>query len=149
DYQRASALDGHPDRLASIVANQEQQQPGSVTVDERVSSIVIKDITASYSSNNADLILQFERGAIEENDLLTTDIHITPIAKLVERFNSNLQQGLTEDTVAQHRNQFGKNRLTPPPKPSLLWMFIKQSLIGFNGLLWFATIFAFLSYVSK
>lgn len=146
EYQRASELAGRHRRPPSIV---DQQHPTTVRVDEEVSSAVRKDTTLSFNSSNADLILEFEKASNEDKSLLTTDVHIAPITKLVERFNSNIQQGLTDDIVAQHRIQFGHNKLTAPPKPSLLWMFIKQSIIGFNGLLWFATLFAFLSYVSR
>jgi len=148
EYQHASELATHHRRVSSLV-DHHQQQLVTVTGDEEISSVVNKEISSSHRASDADLMLEFERGTIEDKSLLTTDIHITPIARLVERFDSNLQQGLTNDTVAQHHIQFGQNKLTPPPKPSLLWMFLKQSLIGFNGILWVATLFAFLSYVSK
>jgi sodium/potassium-transporting ATPase subunit alpha len=77
------------------------------------------------------------------------DEHIIPLEQLVERFNSDLTKGLSDDTVTQHRATFGQNKLTPSRPPSLLWMFIKQMLMGFNGILWLATLFAFLSYVSS
>jgi magnesium-transporting ATPase (P-type) len=92
--------------------------------------------------------LEFDKNAGEDASLLKTDAHIIPLEKLVQRFDSNLTTGLTNDTVTQHRATFGQNKLTPARPPSLLWMFIKQLLIGFNGILWVATLFAFLSYVS-
>lgn len=146
EYQRASELAGHHRRQSSIV---DQQQSTTVRVDRQISSVVTKDFTSSFNASNADFISEFENATAEDKALLTTDIHIVPIVKLVERFNSNLEQGLTSETIDQHRHQYGHNKLTPPPKPSYLWMFIKQSIIGFNGLLWFATLFAFLSYVSR
>jgi magnesium-transporting ATPase (P-type) len=93
--------------------------------------------------------LKLHDNVAEDASLLKTDAHIIPLEKLVERFDSNLTQGLTNDTVTQHRATFGQNKLTPSSPPSLLWMFIKQLLIGFNGILWIASLFAFLSYVSS
>jgi magnesium-transporting ATPase (P-type) len=93
--------------------------------------------------------VESDDNAVEDTSLLKMDAHIIPLEKLVERFNSNLTEGLSNDTVTQHRATFGQNKLTPSRPPSLLWMFIKQLLIGFNGILWLATLFAFLSYVSS
>jgi magnesium-transporting ATPase (P-type) len=104
--------------------------------------------TPNSDSNTLDRALEFDENATEDAPLLKTDAHIIPLEKLVERFNSNLTTGLTNDTVTQHRATFGQNKLTPSRPPSLLWMLIKQLLIGFNGILWIATLFAFLSYVS-
>lgn len=96
----------------------------------------------------ADSELKTDEDTIEDTSLIKTDAHIIPLKNLVERFNSDLINGLTNDMVTQHRTTFGQNKLTPSRPPSLIWMFIKQLLIGFNGLLWIATLFAFLSYVS-
>ena len=93
--------------------------------------------------------LELEELNIEEKSLLKTDVHIVSLKKLAERFNCDLTSGLTNEIVTEHRNKFGQNKLTPPAKASLLWMFIKQILVGFNGVLWIATLFAFLSYVSS
>jgi magnesium-transporting ATPase (P-type) len=76
------------------------------------------------------------------------DAHIIPMEKLIERLNSNLTEGLTDDIVTNHRNVYGLNKLTPSSPPSLFWMFIKELVSGFNGILWIATLFSFLSYVS-
>lgn len=141
EHQRATELATHHHRRQSSLVD--TQQPTTINIEPGMTSVRNKSFLASYSPSNADLT------AIEDRDILTTDIHIVPMATLVERLNSNLREGLTDDIVAQHRTQFGYNKLRPPPKPSLLWMFIKQSLIGFNGILWLATLFAFLSYVSK
>ena len=141
EHQRASELAAHHHRRQSSLLDPHQHT--TMNIEPGMSSAVNKSLLASYSPSNVDLT------TIEDRDVLTTDIHIVPMATLVERLNSNLREGLTDDIVAQHRTQYGYNKLKPPPKPSLLWMFIKQSLIGFNGILWIATFFAFLSYVSK
>jgi len=109
-----------------------------------------KTDTPNLDFNTADSgVLESDENAGEDTSLLEMDAHIIPLEKLVERFNSDLTKGLSNDTVTQHRATFGQNKLTPSRPPSLLWMFIKQLLIGFNGILWLATLFAFLSYVSS
>ncbi|CAF1039319.1 unnamed protein product [Adineta ricciae] len=82
----------------------------------------------------------------ETSGLLKTDVHIVPLEKLVDRFKSDLTNGLTDEMITQHRATYGENKLTPARPPSFFWMIIKQLLIGFNGILWIATLFAFLSY---
>ncbi len=150
-HRRASELNSRSDRLKSLEGRRRTHTAipiDEVHVSEEVPTIN-DDLKPSFIRPDArESISEFEANSIEDNALLKTDVHIIPMAKLVERFNSNLQQGLTSETVTQHRSEFGMNRLTPPPKPSLVWMFFKQILIGFNGILWVATLFAFLSYVS-
>jgi hypothetical protein len=53
--------------------------------------------------------------------------------------------GLTNDMVTHHRNVYGQNKLIPSRPPSFLWMFIKELMMGFNGVQWIATLFSFLS----
>jgi magnesium-transporting ATPase (P-type) len=105
--------------------------------------------TSNLDSNIVDSALELDENATEDASLLKMDTHVIPLEKLVERLDSNLTTGLTNDAITQHRATFGQNKLTPSSPPSLLWMFIKQLLIGFNGILWIATLFAFLSYVSS
>jgi magnesium-transporting ATPase (P-type) len=140
-------------RLQSISASDESQGHVTLPIDdekgfERMPSITIEDKPPHHRPSAADSILEFEKAAAEDTSLLKTDVHIVPMATVLERFSSDLQNGLTNDTVEQHRAKYGQNKLIPPPKPSLIWMFFKQILIGFNGILWVATLFAFLSYVS-
>lgn len=117
----------------------------NISTDQNsLSALIInnRELIASFTTNP----LHNDQHQIDETDFLTTDVHLIPIDLLARRFNTNIQQGLTDETIVQHRNQYGINRLTPPPEPSLLWMLVKQCLIGFNGILWIATLFAFLSY---
>jgi magnesium-transporting ATPase (P-type) len=151
-HRRKSELTSR--RLQSISASNERHDHVVVPMDdekgvEEVPAVTIKETPPPHHRPSiADSILEFERGTNEDTSLLKTDVHMVPMATLVERFESNLQSGLTNDIVERHRAKFGQNKLTPPPKQSLLWMLIKQLLIGFNGILWIATLFAFLSYVS-
>ncbi len=150
-HRRTSELNSRSYRLKSL--EDQRQEPTTVPVNEANLSIEVPPIDNEIKppyvrSTTRESISEFESATPEDKALLKTDVHIIPMAKLVERFHSDLQRGLTNDTVTQHRAEFGMNRLTPPPKPSLIWMFFKQILIGFNGILWLATLFAFLSYVS-
>lgn len=95
------------------------------------------------------MALELENETAESSSALQTDVHVIALERLLERFGSNLNTGLADDTVAQHRAKYGENKLTPSRPPSLLWMFVQQLVIGFNSVLWLATLFAFLSYVSS
>lgn len=150
-HRRASELNARSSRGTSL--EDQRQAYTAVSIGEiKVSEVPTTDMEIKpppyVRAETSESISEFETATIEDKSLLKTDIHIIPIAKLVERFNSDLQQGLTNETVTQHRSQYGMNRLTPPPKPSLIWMFFKQILTGFSSILWVATLFAFLSYVS-
>lgn len=135
-----SLVDRYKGRAPSIT-----DQPGDLQFlpapdDDKISQI---------GSHTGDAVLALEEDEIKNASLLKTDVHTIPIEQLVQRYNSDLTTGLTNDLVVQHRTTFGENKLTPSRPPSLLWMFIKELLIGFNGILWVATLFAFLSYVSS
>jgi hypothetical protein len=140
-HNRAASLtEEHKDYITVLIDK---------TNDLKVPPIMIKDKPPYLGPDVVDSALESDEGLIEDTSLLKMDVHIIPLEKVVERFNSNLTTGLTDDIVTQHHATFGQNKLTPSPPPSLLWMFIKQMLIGFNGILWLATLFAFLSYVSS
>jgi hypothetical protein len=148
--RRTSELSSRSQRLKSL--SEQKQEHTTISIDEanKIDEVPRVEILSppSYADmERQESISEFENATTEEKSLLKTDVHIIPLPKLVERFDSNLQQGLTNEVVTEHRSKFGTNKLTPPPKPSLVWMFFKQILIGFNGILWLATLFAFLSYV--
>ncbi|UJR08037.1 hypothetical protein I4U23_012314 [Adineta vaga] len=109
-------------------------------------STIIRKKSSPLVSKTVDSVLELENDTSEETTLLKTDVHIVPLEKLTERFNTDLTNGLTDEMVAQHRTSYGANKLTQSSPPSFLWMLIKQLVIGFNGILWIAALFAFLSY---
>ena len=148
---RRSSTTGRTDRAfsqAEAPSRYVQKLP-SKSNHLKVPSAAISDKISERSFQHLDPVtLEFDEDFIEGTPALETDVHIIPLDRLIERFNSNLTNGLTDSIVEQHRTIYGKNKLTPSRPPSLIWMFITQLLIGFNGVLWLATLFAFLSYVS-
>jgi sodium/potassium-transporting ATPase subunit alpha len=77
---------------------------------------------------------------------LEKDVHIIPLDELFGRFHTDPRVGLSEDFVPDVRAQYGNNKLTPPKQPSYIWLLFKELLMGFNCILWFAGILAFLAY---
>ena len=135
---------GHTGRR-DRVAWQTVSQNLTLQLDQRrMSELVVREVkpfnTGAHTTVSA---LDLEA----DTSLLKVDVHVVPLEKLVQRFDSNLTKGLTTETVIKNRSSYGENKLTPPSQPSLIWMFVKQLLVGFNGILWVATLFAFLSYV--
>ena len=150
-YRRSSELAAS--RRRSVAINKERQDQMKILIEDgkdvdEMASITIKNELPLHRPSAIGSISEFEEGKVGDTSLLRTDVHIVPIVNLVERFHTDLRNGLSNDTVTQHRAEYGSNKLTPPPKPSLVWMLLKQMLISFNGILWVATLFAFLSYVS-
>ncbi|CAF3936314.1 unnamed protein product [Adineta steineri] len=123
-----------------------EQRRRSELTNLKVQSVSSNRKPTHIISNTTDATIALDENTIEDESLLKVDVHVIPLEKVVERFNSDLTNGLSDDIVTQHHATFGYNKLTPSRPPSLLWMFIKQLLIGFNGILWIATLFAFLSY---
>ncbi|CAF1556016.1 unnamed protein product, partial [Didymodactylos carnosus] len=78
---------------------------------------------------------------------LTNDIHIVPLKSVYQRLSvTDSHTGLTEQQVISKQEEYGSNKLTQPPQPGYIKLFIQQAFIGFNGILWIAGIFAFLAY---
>merc|ERR1712001_22340 len=77
---------------------------------------------------------------------LEIDVHRVSVDELCKRFNSNIEDGLTDDQVAKGIAEHGKNQLTPP-KTTPEWVKFCQCLFsGFAMLLWFGAILCFLAY---
>ncbi|CAF4122765.1 unnamed protein product, partial [Adineta steineri] len=74
------------------------------------------------------------------------NIHSIPVEELYNRYHTNPQTGLSEDSISDTRAYYGYNRLTPPEPPNYFLLLIKQLFTGFNSILWFAGILAFLAY---
>ena len=61
------------------------------------------------------------RGGKKEKNLnelkqeLEIDVHKVDVDVLCKRFNTNVEQGLTDAAAAAGLAQYGKNELTPPP----------------------------------
>ena len=72
-------------------------------------------------------------------------MHIIPLTQLYARMNSG-PEGLTSMQADRHTALYGKNFLSPPVAPSLIWLFLRQLWAGFNTVLWFAALMSLLSY---
>ena len=132
---------GRQDRVAWQTVSQNL----TLQLDQRrMSELVVREVKP-FNAGAHTTISELEPEA--DTSLLKVDVHVVPLEKLVQRFDSNLTKGLTTEAATQNRTSYGANKLTPPSQPSLIWMFVKQLLVGFNGILWVATLFAFLSYV--
>jgi sodium/potassium-transporting ATPase subunit alpha len=77
---------------------------------------------------------------------LEQDVHIIPLDDVFKRFHTGPINGLSDDFVTEVRAQYGNNKLTPPKQPFYLWILLKELFMGFNSILWFAGILAFLAY---
>ncbi|OXA60186.1 Sodium/potassium-transporting ATPase subunit alpha-A [Folsomia candida] len=106
-----------------------------------------------------DLELQevhHKKNGIEENDPTKpsndpsqgydTDDHKVPLDILLKRYGTNVTRGLSDSQVVANRETHGRNELTPPPKPSQVWKFIKAVWGGLNFLLWCCCFLSFLSF---
>ena len=68
------------------------------------------------------------------------------VAELLERYGSNVEDGLTEAQAAEVLQRDGPNVLTPPKQMPEIVKFLLQMFGGFSALLWLGAILCFLSY---
>merc|ERR1711962_593860 len=92
------------------------------------------------------------RGGKKEKNLnelkqeLEIDVHKVDVDVLCKRFNTNVEQGLTDAAAAAGLAQYGKNELTPPPTTPEWIKFCQCLFSGFAMLLWFGAILCFVAY---
>ena len=84
--------------------------------------------------------------ATVDKSRLDQDAHIIPLDDLYTRFHTDQRHGLSSGHVADARAQYGSNKLTPPKPPNYILLLIQQLLSGFNSILWFAGVLAFLAW---
>ena len=94
----------------------------------------------SRLDSTVDLWATVDRSRLEQ------DVHIIPLEELYNRFHTDARNGLSSGQVPDARAQYGENKLTPPKQPSYVWLLFKELFMGFNLILWFAGILAFLAY---
>merc|ERR1712172_407765 len=92
------------------------------------------------------------RGGKKEKNLnelkqeLEIDVHKVDVDVLCKRFNTNIEQGLTDSQAAKGIKEHGLNQLTPPPTTPEWVKFCQCLFSGFAMLLWFGAILCFLAY---
>merc|ERR1711899_306897 len=92
------------------------------------------------------------RGGKKEKNLnelkqeLEIDVHKVDVDVLCKRFNTNVEQGLTDAAAAAGLAQYGKNELTPPPTTPEWIKFCQCLFSGFACLLWLGAVLCFLAY---
>merc|ERR1711962_726666 len=92
------------------------------------------------------------RGGKKEKNLnelkqeLEIDVHKVDVDVLCKRFNTNVEQGLTDAAAAAGLAQYGKNELTPPPTTPEWVKFCQCLFSGFACLLWLGAVLCFIAY---
>merc|ERR1711887_181595 len=92
------------------------------------------------------------RGGKKEKNLnelkqeLEIDVHKVDVDVLCKRFNTNIEQGLTDTQAAKGLAEHGKNELTPPPTTPEWVKFCQCLFSGFAMLLWLGAFLCFLAY---
>merc|ERR1711887_101622 len=92
------------------------------------------------------------RGGKKEKNLnelkqeLEIDVHKVSVDELLKRFNTNVEQGLTDAAAAAGLAEHGKNELTPPPTTPEWVKFCQCLFSGFAMLLWLGAFLCFLAY---
>merc|ERR1712156_425583 len=92
------------------------------------------------------------RGGKKEKNLnelkqeLEIDVHKVDVDVLCKRFNTNVEQGLTDAAAAAGLAQYGKNELTPPPTTPEWVKFCQCLFSGVACLLWLGAVLCFLAY---
>jgi len=77
---------------------------------------------------------------------LEIDVHKVDVSELIKRFNTNIEQGLSDDQAKKGIETHGLNQLTPPPTTPEWVKFCQNLFSGFACLLWLGAILCFLAY---
>jgi sodium/potassium-transporting ATPase subunit alpha len=99
-----------------------------------------RKISRARLDSTVDLWATVDKSRLEQ------DVHIIPLQEVFNRFHTDPRTGLAANTIPDARAQYGDNKLTPPKKPSYAWLLFKELFMGFNCILWFAGVLAFLAY---
>merc|ERR1711972_241262 len=87
-----------------------------------------------------------EKNLNELKQELEIDVHKVDVDVLCKRFNTNVEQGLTDELVEAGIKEHGPNALTPPPTTPEWIKFCQCLFSGFAMLLWFGAVLCFLAY---
>ncbi|CAF1597587.1 unnamed protein product, partial [Adineta ricciae] len=74
------------------------------------------------------------------------DVHTVPIDTVFRRFHSNQRYGLSAAFVNDAQLHYGTNQITPPQSQNYFCLLFQQLFMGFNSILWFGGILAFIAY---
>ena len=74
------------------------------------------------------------------------DEHQLSVSELLERYSSDVENGLTEAQAAEVLQRDGPNTLTPPKQMPEIVKFLLQMFGGFSALLWLGAVLCFFSY---
>jgi sodium/potassium-transporting ATPase subunit alpha len=105
-----------------------------------VTTDAIRKQSRARQDPSIDLWTNIERSSIDE------DVHMISMDELFTRFHTDRCIGLSMQSINDAREHYGNNRLTPPKQPSYFWLLFKELFMGFNCILWFACLLAFLTY---
>merc|ERR1711953_1296708 len=92
------------------------------------------------------------RGGKKEKNLnelkqeLEIDVHKVDVDVLCKRFNTNIEQGLSDQQAAKGLAEHGRNELTPPPTTPEWVKFCQCLFSGFAMLLWLGAFLCFVAY---
>jgi sodium/potassium-transporting ATPase subunit alpha len=77
---------------------------------------------------------------------LEMDEHQIPIEELAARYETDMENGLSEEQASAIYDRDGPNRLTPPKSTPLWVQFLEQLFGGFAAMLWGGAILCFIAF---
>merc|ERR1712168_1160341 len=77
---------------------------------------------------------------------LEIDVHRVTVDEILNRFKTNVKDGLTSSQAQDNIAKYGPNALTPPPTTPEWVKFCQNLFSGFACLLWIGAILCFLAY---
>jgi len=77
---------------------------------------------------------------------LELDVHKVTVDEIINRFKTDIEQGLTTSQAEKNQVQYGRNELTPPPTTPEWVKFCQCLFSGFAMLLWLGAILCYIAY---
>ncbi|CAF0735401.1 unnamed protein product [Brachionus calyciflorus] len=111
----------------------------------------MKNIGIRKQSSASDIRKRKRKMSKEEiNDLkkeIDVDEHKISMEELCARYQTSLENGLTETQAKVMLEKNGPNALTPPKQTPEIVKFLKQMTSGFSLLLWLGSLFSFIAFI--
>jgi len=90
-----------------------------------------------------------KKGAIKVRDTheIDHDEHLSTIQEVLQKYEVKMDIGLTKKQIAENREKWGLNALTPKKKTPILLLLFREMTGFFSLLLWLAGALCFLAYI--
>ncbi|EDO36455.1 predicted protein [Nematostella vectensis] len=139
DIQLQDMQEAHGKQASHPVSSEPPEEPS----DSTKKALITKGSKREKKKGNKEKKLDDLKQELE------VDWHKVPLEALVNRLDSSVEKGLSQEEAEVRLERDGPNCLTPPPTTPEWVKFLKLLFGGFSLLLWVGAIFCYIVYSIK